>query len=210
MNEFEQALIQKIGAERLRKIQSVKIGIAGAGGLGSNCAVHLVRTGFKKFILVDFDILDYSNLNRQYYFNRQVGRAKVDVLAENLLAINPDVTIEKLCRKLEEPDFAEIFVDCHVVVEAFDQAKYKKFLVERFINTDKLLVCASGLAGFASSDAIGIHQLRERFFMIGDLKTGVGAETPPLAPRVAVAAAKQADVILRYVLADSAGEEMLC
>lgn len=210
MNEFEQALAQKIGTERLQKIQSVKIGIAGAGGLGSNCAVHLVRTGFKNFTLVDFDILDYSNLNRQYYFAHQVGRVKVDVLAENLLAINPDVTIEKLCRKLEEPDFAQVFMDCHVVVEAFDQAKYKKLLVERFLDTNKLLVCASGLAGFESSDAIGIHQLRERFFMIGDLKTGVGEKTPPLAPRVAVAAAKQADVILRYVLADFIGEEMLC
>jgi sulfur carrier protein ThiS adenylyltransferase len=210
MNEFEQALVQKIGTERLRKIQSVKIGIAGAGGLGSNCAVHLVRTGFKNFTLVDFDILDYSNLNRQYYFNRQVGRAKVDVLAENLLDINSAVMIEKLCRKLEEPDFAEIFMDCHVIVEAFDQAKYKKLLVERFIDTNKLLVCASGLAGFESSDAIVIHQLRERFFMIGDLKTSVGAETPPLAPRVAVAAAKQADVILRYVLENSSGEEMSC
>ena len=60
MNEFEKALVSYIGEEKLRKIQSVKIGIAGAGGLGSNCAFNLVRSGFNKLLIVDYDRVEYK------------------------------------------------------------------------------------------------------------------------------------------------------
>ena len=53
----------------------MKVGIAGAGGLGSNCAAALVRTGFRHIKIADFDVVDYSNLNRQFYFLQQAGRS---------------------------------------------------------------------------------------------------------------------------------------
>lgn len=68
MNSFEKGLSDYIGHDRLSKIQQIKIGIAGAGGLGSNCAFNLVRSGFTKFKIVDFDLVEPSNLNRQFYF----------------------------------------------------------------------------------------------------------------------------------------------
>jgi len=71
MNKFEQELIQYLGTENLEKAQDVKIGIAGLGGLGSNCAMNLVRSGFIKFKIADFDKIEYSNLNRQFYFEDQ-------------------------------------------------------------------------------------------------------------------------------------------
>lgn len=199
-NHFEEAISNAFGADNLKKIQQVTIGIAGAGGLGSNCAVNLVRSGFTKFVIVDFDHIEYSNLNRQFYFYDQVGRPKVAALQENLLQINSNLQIEIHQEKIENDNMEELFEQCHVIVEAFDQARYKKMLVEQYSNGDKLIVSASGIAGWGRSDEIKVHKIKEKFYIVGDLSSQVSKELPPCAPRVAIAAAKQADIILAYVL----------
>ena len=93
MNAFYKNLINKLGEDNFKKVQSVRIGIAGLGGLGSNCALSLVRVGFIKFTMVDFDIIEYSNLDRQFYFSDQVGQDKISALAVNLRRINPNLDI---------------------------------------------------------------------------------------------------------------------
>ncbi|WP_058485747.1 sulfur carrier protein ThiS adenylyltransferase ThiF [Defluviitalea phaphyphila] len=200
MNYFEKSLMNTIGEKRLKKIQKVKIGIAGAGGLGSNCAFNLVRSGFKNFKIVDFDIIDYSNLNRQFFYYNQVGLPKVKALKENLMQINPDVNIEDSQIKLNKDNMDLIFNDCDVVVEAFDKAIYKKMIVETYINSKKLIVSASGLGGWGNSDEIKVHKIKDNFYIVGDLITEVGEKTPPISPRVNITAAKQADIILEYIL----------
>ncbi|MFZ5646984.1 MAG: sulfur carrier protein ThiS adenylyltransferase ThiF [Bacillota bacterium] len=205
LNPFEKALSRLLGGEKLKKIQGVKVGIAGAGGLGSNCAQFLVRSGFKRFCIVDFDTVEEGNLNRQFFFSVQVGRKKVDALKENLLSINPDLEIEALHKKIEEENLKFLFNDCHAVVEALDSAVCKRMLVEHFMGTGKLLVAASGLAGWGKSDDIRIHRIRENFFLVGDLVSGVGPDRPPMAPMVVTAAAKQADIVLGYFLANPDG-----
>ncbi|MDP8266958.1 MAG: sulfur carrier protein ThiS adenylyltransferase ThiF [Candidatus Aceula meridiana] len=199
MNLFEQELCRILGKENFDKVQSVKIGIAGAGGLGSNCAFNLTRMGFKKFCIVDFDKVEFSNLNRQFYFYDQIGRNKVEVLKENLERINPNVGITALTQRIERENIRELFNDCGVVAEAFDRAEYKSLLTEAFLETDKFIVSASGLSGVGNSDEIKVHQIKEKFFLIGDLKSDSN-DAPPLSARVNIAAAKQADVILDYVL----------
>ena len=62
--------------ERTR-LAAATVGIAGAGGLGSNCALHLVRSGVGRLVIADFDVVNDSNLNRQFYFRDQIGRKKV-------------------------------------------------------------------------------------------------------------------------------------
>lgn len=200
MNPFETTLAATLGPENLARIQRVKVGIAGAGGLGSNCAAFLVRCGFKKLKIVDFDRVEAGNLNRQFFFAGQVGRLKVDALAENLRKINPDLAIETLAVRIEKTGVAELFSDCHVVVEALDRPEYKKLLVETYLSTDKLVVAASGLAGWGRSDGIVVRRLKENFYLVGDLVSEVAPGCPPMAPGVAVAAAKQVDVVLSYLL----------
>ena len=90
MNILEQGLLRYLKPEQLSLIQSKKIGIGGAGGLGSNCAMILVRTGFKHLEIIDQDVIDASNLNRQQYFLNEIGLNKVDVTKKRLLDINPD------------------------------------------------------------------------------------------------------------------------
>lgn len=200
MNDFEQGLLTYFTAEQLAAIQRVKVGIAGAGGLGSNCAHALVRSGFKKIRIVDFDKVDASNLNRQFYFLQQVGWPKVDMLRDNLRQINPAVEIEAMPVKVEADQAARIFADCDVVVEAFDRAEYKKMIVEAYLGSGKLLVSASGLSGWGDSDRLQVRRIKKNFFLIGDLVSGVQPGRPPVSPCVAIAAAKEADVVLSYVL----------
>ncbi len=200
MNVLEKAQAEILGRENLEKIQRVKVGIAGAGGLGSNCALFLVRSGFKKFKIVDFDVVEAGNLNRQYYFASQVGRKKVDALRENLLLVNPGLEIETVPEKIEKESLHRLFSGCHVVVEAMDRAEYKKTVVESFMNSGKLLVAASGLAGWGKSDRIKTRRVKNNFYLVGDQETETGPGCPALAPGVNVAAAKQADVVLSYFL----------
>ena len=80
--------------ERERHIlENAKVGIAGAGGLGSNVAMLLVRAGMKKLVIADFDIVNESNLNRQFFFRRQLGEKKIAALAENLRMIESDLDL---------------------------------------------------------------------------------------------------------------------
>lgn len=203
MNQFEKAMAAILGESTLAKIQRLKIGIAGAGGLGSNCARFLVGSGFKIFKIVDFDRVEYSNLNRQFYFAHQVGRLKVESLEENLLQINPELEIEVLPLKIEQKNVACMFEDCDAVVEALDRPEDKRLVVDTYLDSGKLVVAASGLAGWGRIDRIATRQLGKNLFIVGDLISEVTVDCPPLAPGVNAAAAKQADVVLSFFFGDS-------
>ena len=82
MSKFYENLIKKLGEKNFEKVRNARIGIAGLGGLGSNCALNLVRVGFRRFTMVDFDVIDHSNLDRQFYFLDQVGQKKADSLGQ--------------------------------------------------------------------------------------------------------------------------------
>lgn len=199
INKFEKTLLSFYGKKNYEKIVSLKIGIAGCGGLGSNCAFNLVRAGFKKFTLVDFDCLEYSNLNRQFYFYDQIGKPKVKTLAGNLKKINPGLEIKTLEVKLNAKNINKIFSDCNIIVEALDKAPLKKLIAAKIIPTGKLLVSASGICGVGKSHNIKVSKIKPNFILIGDLKT-CSSKIPPVSPRVNIAAAKQADAILEYLL----------
>lgn len=200
MNKFEESLVHTMGEENLKKLQGEKIGIAGAGGLGSNCACNLTRCGFKNFVICDYDKIQYSNLNRQFFFYNQAGKHKVEALNENLKAINPDINVEILSIKITKKNIKKIFRNCSAVIEAFDDAKYKSMIAETYANSDKLLVCASGIAGWGRSDEIKVKKINETFFVVGDLVSEASISVPPISPRVNIASAKQADVVLNYFL----------
>ena len=93
LNVFMDGLRRYLSEEELRRLASVRVAVAGAGGLGSNVAQMLVRTGFTRLVIADFDTVSASNLNRQFFFPDQIGQYKVEALRENLLRINPDACI---------------------------------------------------------------------------------------------------------------------
>ncbi len=200
MNIFEESLVKYFGKEGLKKIQSVRVGIAGLGGLGSNAATALVRCGFKNLLLCDFDKVDISNLNRQGYFLDQVGLPKTEALKINLLRINPDLKLELRPERLTALNAEAVLKQCDAIVEAFDGAEDKKMLMQTFWEGDKFFVSASGIAGYNNADSITTRKLKKNIILVGDGHSEISLASPPCAPRVLVAAAKQASVILSWAL----------
>jgi len=130
----------------------MRVGIAGVGGIGSNVAVNLVRSGITSFTIADFDTVESSNLNRQFYFEDQVGQPKVAMLLENLLRIDPSVGIKVFPERLDEGNILEVFADCSIIVEGFDGSEDKKMLLETFAGDSRPVVSASGIAGSCVDD----------------------------------------------------------
>ncbi|MCX6966197.1 MAG: sulfur carrier protein ThiS adenylyltransferase ThiF [Verrucomicrobia bacterium] len=199
MNAFEAAVRLYYAPEQWQRIQQTRIGIAGAGGLGSNIAVALVRSGFKYLEIVDFDVVEAKNLNRQFYFLDEVGRSKVEVLAERLRSINPDVEIVTHQTRLTPTNIGCHFESAECLCEAFDGPQAKQMFLEAFLGSRKFLVMGSGMAGIGNQTPISIRKLKGNLYMVGDGVTPVGPENPPCAPRVSACAGLMASVILEHV-----------
>ena len=180
-------------------LESARVGIAGAGGLGSNCAMHLVRAGVKHLTIADFDVVNESNLNRQFFFRDQIGQKKVEAIKANLLRIEPDADIRAVDIRLDASSAREIFADCGIVVEAFDAVDAKVMLVSAFASSGKKLVTASGLAGWGRSNAMRVRKMGN-IVAIGDGETSVGDGAAPVSPRVGIAAAMQANAVVSLLL----------
>lgn len=179
-----------------------RVGIAGAGGLGSNCAVALARSGVGTLVLSDFDVVEPANLNRQYYFTNQVGMLKSNALKDNIARINPDITVIAHTEKLNESNIPEIFKGCHVVVEAFDKDEMKEMLIETVQTKMKgiPLIIGSGLAGWGKSEKISYRKIDDTLYVCGDESTVAGEELPPMAPRVGIVANMQANTVIEILM----------
>ncbi len=187
--------------EITEKLRSKKVAIAGCGGLGSNCAVALARVGVGSLLLVDFDVVTSSNLNRQYYFLDQVGLSKVAALKENIRRINPTLKIIVKECKLDQTNVPILFAGYDVVVEAFDQADQKMMLIETMLEhlPNTPLVTGNGMAGWGRTEGIG-YQRFDNLYICGDGVSEIGPEMPPLAPRVGIVAHMQANTVLEILL----------
>lgn len=190
-------------SEIKQKLAGKTVGIAGCGGLGSNCAISLARTGVGKLIIADFDVIDESNLNRQYYFLRQIGMKKAFALQENLFRINPDIMVLAKDITLDKDNIPELFKECDVIVEAFDLAEMKEMIIETVLSAlpDIPIVAATGLAGWGNNDTFRTER-HGLLTLCGDMSTEVSEEFPPLAPRVAIVANMQANVVLELLLGE--------
>jgi sulfur carrier protein ThiS adenylyltransferase len=189
---------------QIRAILSQKtIGIAGAGGLGSNCAASLLRSGIGKLIIADFDTVSDANLNRQFYFHDQIGEIKVNALRENLLRINPFASLQMHAVKITPDNIDFLFSTCDVIVEAFDSASEKEMLINYILTNypEKPLVAASGLAGWGRVEALTVIR-SGNLYVCGDEESEAGDTNPPLAPRVNIVSNLQADKVLEILLKD--------
>jgi len=189
------------------KIRQSSVGIAGAGGLGSNIAVALARIGVGHLTIVDFDLVEPSNLNRQQYFIDQIGLSKVAALRDNLKRINPLVNVTAINKKVTSDNIVEFFSDLDVMTEAFDAATEKTMLISGFLSIfpDTPLVAASGLAGYGPSNTIITEHVAQNLYIVGD---GCSAAKPGqglMAPRVGIAAHHQANAVLRLLLGEKPG-----
>lgn len=200
---FEAHLIERHGIEVHDKVKKATIGIGGLGGLGSNIALSLARLGVGKFVLVDFDHVEISNVNRQAYFLRHIGDHKTKAIVELIKEINPFVEIETIDAYVDRDNALSYFKDVDIVVEAFDNPASKAALTEVILSqTDKPLVAASGMAGALSSNSVLTEKIRKNFYLCGDRVTDSRAGHGLMAPRVTIAAGHQANMVLRLILGE--------
>ena len=199
--EFKKALIQKQGEQITEKLAQATVAICGLGGLGSNVAINLARAGIKKLVLVDFDSVDVTNLQRQQYKASQVGMPKAVALVENLKEIAPYVELEAYNEKITEANVGKFVAGADVVCEAFDNPEAKSMLVNEVLENypQKYLVAASGMAGSDSANSITTRKISKRFYLCGDGKSDVTQGLVLLAPRVQICAAHQALTIIRIL-----------
>lgn len=191
--------------------KNAKVGIAGLGGLGSNIAVALARVGIGEMVLVDFDVVEPSNLNRQSYEIGDIGKSKCDALAEQLQRINPYNTYTAVNQRIEKESVVELFADVDVIVEAFDDAQYKAMLVNEVLTKmNQPIVSGSGMAGLYSPNSIQSKQLGSRLYMCGDGVHEAREYEGLMAPRVIVAAGHQATMVCQILLdtVNLSGNEM--
>lgn len=203
MTALEEGLQRYFSNEELRRLAEARVGIAGAGGLGSNVAVILVRSGIRRLRIIDGDTVEPSNLNRQFFWPADVGMPKATALRARLLELEPGLDCEAVAQWLEPGAAPVHFAGCDIVVEALDEAGIKAALCRSLLGSGFFVVGASGIGGSGGAGALPmtIRTLGPSFVCVGDFSTDVASGHLPLAPRVMQAAALQADVVLARLLA---------
>lgn len=198
--DFEKRYFAHREPRVLDALRRSAVGIAGAGGLGSNAAVSLARAGIGRLVIADFDRLETSNLNRQYYFVEQVGQLKVEALRENLRRINPFSAYEIHPVRLNRRNIPVIFRDVDIMVEAFDTAGAKQMLIEAWLGRfpDRPIVAASGLAGYGENRKLRTRRLGN-LYVCGDEESQCPPGISPMAPRVALVANMQANLVVEQI-----------
>ena len=128
-NAYQTALHKGLTQEQQNLLNETKVAIFGLGGLGSNVAMWLARLGVGHLWLYDFDRVELSNLNRQYYFSDDVGEYKAVALLKHLQAVNPFGDYMSKVVKLTEANLADLVDDAAIICEALDKPEAKALVV---------------------------------------------------------------------------------
>lgn len=130
--------------DKISDIINTKVLVLGLGGVGSYAVEALVRSGIGKIVLVDYDNIDITNLNRQLMTNRSnVGRLKTEVLMERIKEINPDCEVEIISEKIDRDNINNLYnKNVHYIIDACDTLEVKKNLIINCKkNNIKLISC---------------------------------------------------------------------
>ena len=203
MDLKEEDLLKRNVKGIAKKLKKAKVCILGLGGLGSNVAVLLARAGIGHLKLIDFDVVEASNLNRQQYRISHIGIKKIEAMKTIIKEINPFVEIDTLDIKVDRENILSVVEDIEIVVEAFDRAETKAMAIEELLtNKNKIVISASGMAGLGSANEIITRKIRDNFYLIGDSYSDYEEYSGIMSTRVMLCAAHQANVVLRLILGE--------
>ena len=114
-------IMPEIGVEGQEKLLRAKVLLIGAGGLGSPLGLYLAAAGVGRLGIVDFDVVDFTNLQRQIIHRSQdVGRLKVDSAKERILAMNPELAVHTYNTRLSRANVSDIIKDYDLVIDGTD------------------------------------------------------------------------------------------
>ncbi|MCR1954014.1 sulfur carrier protein ThiS adenylyltransferase ThiF [Clostridioides mangenotii] len=208
-DELESLMIARHTPNIHGKLKKGSIAVLGLGGLGSNIAISLARIGVGNLVLVDYDVVEPSNLNRQQYYIDDIGKYKTQALSENINRINPFIDVKTLNMVVNKDTLghhscnsflSEDGVD--IVIEAFDDPKYKAELCNYVLKNikEKYLIASSGMAGYSDSNTIMTKKIRDKFYISGDFINEARSGEGLMAPRVAICANHMANLAVQILV----------
>lgn len=135
-----------IGSNNISKLNSATIAIIGLGGVGGSALESIVRSGINNIIIVDKDIVDITNLNRQVIsLTNNIGMSKVDVAESRIKLINPNCNVVKLNMFLDDSNMNELFkYNIDYVIDACDTTDTKVSLIKECINRNIKVISSMG------------------------------------------------------------------
>lgn len=134
-------LVEQVGEEGQKKLASAKILVCGAGGLGSTVLTNLASLGIGTIGIVDNDVLELSNLNRQYIHKfENIGKVKVESAKTWIKEFNPEIDVQAHQIRLDENNYHEIVKDYDFIMDCFDSFKSKFLLNKIAVETGKTLI----------------------------------------------------------------------
>ena len=155
---FERS-IGLLGEDYFNHIQDKVIAVFGLGGVGGTALEALARTGFKHFLIVDFDKVDPSNLNRQIlYTAKDIGRNKTEAAKERILSINPDADIKEFNMKAQDFDFNQ---KIDYVVDAIDDVEGKLYILQKAQEFNIPQIMSLGMANRFNPEQVRIAKLNQ-------------------------------------------------
>jgi len=183
------------------QLMLASVGIAGAGGLGSNVAMALARAGVGHIVLVDFDVVEEKNLTRQYFFRDQVGELKVNALKNNIDRAIRGVKVDAINLRLVPGNMSEPFKKVDVIIEALDNAETKAQFIEEILLElpGKPIVAASGVAGWGTCESIEMRRIPP-LYLVEDKRAKSSDTGVLLAPKVGLLAHMQANMVMEIIL----------
>jgi sulfur-carrier protein adenylyltransferase/sulfurtransferase len=141
-------LLPEVGVEGQQKLLDAKVLLLGAGGLGSPTALYLAAAGVGTLGIVDDDVVDVSNLQRQViHTTDRIGVPKVDSAEESIRALNPDVEVRKYQTRLDASNIMEIIKDYDIVVDGVDNFPTRYLLNDASVRL-KIPVVSAAILGF--------------------------------------------------------------
>ncbi len=203
-----QIILEEFGDDAQDKFQNTKVIIIGCGGLGNIVAVYLAASGIGRIHLVDFDLVDVSNLHRQVFFKvKDIGKSKSKVLKRHISKITPFVQISSSKTAISKSNVMEAINDYDIVIDCTDSLPIKYLINDACVLQDKILVYGSlykfdgYVATFNAEENDGLRSsnLRDAFPEIPENSIPNCSEAGTLNTIVGIIGLMQANEVLKIV-----------
>ena len=155
--------VESLLEEKINKLKDKTILVLGIGGVGSYTVETLIRNPIKKIIIVDKDIIDITNLNRQLYTNQNnIGNKKVDELEKRIKSINPYIEVKKIDKFINEENINILFEEkVDYIVDACDSLKTKETLIKECLKRKIKFISCMGTAKKLDPSKLEITDIRK-------------------------------------------------
>ena len=162
MDKYLDRAAKVLGIDKIESFKNKVILVAGLGGVGGTALEALARSGFDTFLLIDFDIVDESNLNRQILYTRvDLGRLKIEAARDRILAINPNAKVDLFPSKLEKDSLPNFKPKIDFIVDAIDYIPGKLELIKFALKNNIPFISSLGMGNRIDPSKVLITKLNK-------------------------------------------------